>query len=303
LPSLDDLRTFAKYHLVRRVHDHPAPETSLGLAPLPYDSRAYAETIGAYASRGWDVTTLERLLYRGRRYPMLLVRRAHLAGRRRLLVLAGVHGNEHAGLLAVPPILDAVEAEALGVDLCVVTPVDPVGAAHLSRYNADGFDINRDFVRFETPEARAVRRVFEERRPDFVVSLHEGPQDGTFLFTNRRVPAELALRLVGAVGEAGVPLASHDYFGRTLDPPGLAPMSRSMWALSVLWAASLQMMATGMWADGQGVPEITFESSWTSADREARVGGHVALVVELARALSGDDQSGHDASEGAEQRR
>ena len=53
-----------------------------------------------------------------------------------LLVLAGVHGNEHAGLLAVPRLLEKWTEDA--VRLVVITPVNPVGAAELSRYNADG---------------------------------------------------------------------------------------------------------------------------------------------------------------------
>ena len=127
------------------------------------------------------------------------------------MVLAGVHGNEHAGLLAVPDILDAFLAAALPIELRVVTPVNPVGPAHLSRYNANGFDINRDFVPFETPEARSLRRVFDEMRPDFVVSLHEGPQDAAFMFTNRRVPAPLAARLLRAMKDAGVAVAVGRY--------------------------------------------------------------------------------------------
>lgn len=286
MPSLDDLRAFARYHLVRRVEDHPAPETELGIVPLGYDPAAYAEQIRGYAERGYDVSTLDVVEYRGARHPMLAVRKRHPEARRRLLVLAGVHGNEHAGLLAVPDLLDAFSEAELPVELRVVTPVNPVGAAHLSRYNALGFDINRDFVRFETVEARAVRSVFEAMRPDFVVALHEGPHDATFIFTNRCVPEGLAARLLCAMSRAGTELADRDYFGRALDPPGHAPMSRSMWLLSALWAGTLRMMATGMWANELGVPEITIESSWRSSERDARVLGHVELVMALARELA-----------------
>ena len=44
-----------------------------------------------------------------------------------------------------------------------------------------------------------VRRVagmaFDAFRPDFVVSLHEGPQDAAFMFANRHVQAELERRV------------------------------------------------------------------------------------------------------------
>jgi hypothetical protein len=272
---------FAKYHLVRRVHDHPAREEDLGIVPLELDLDDYARAIEGYGDR-FAVRTLDEIEHRGRTYPIFAISTEPRA--RRLLVLAGVHGNEHAGLLAIPRILDRVRADE-DVELCIVTPVNPVGAAHLSRYNGQGFDINRDFVRFDTREARAVRRVIEEQRPDLMIALHEGPQDATFFFANRCVDRALALRLLEALADGGTELAQKDYFGRTLEPAGYAPMSRAMWALSVAWAKTLGMMATGMYADDRGIPELTLESSWKLADPEARVRAHVDLVLAALRCL------------------
>lgn len=272
---MQDLRTFAKYHLRRRVYDYPAPETELGIVDLGFDLDEFVAELRRLAGR-WEVETLEELDYRGRTHPMLRVATAGAATRRTLLVLGGVHGNEHAGILAVPEIL-ARFAEP-SVRLVVLAPVNPVGAAALSRYNADGFDINRDFVRFETREARAVRRVVEEERPDFAISLHEGPQDAAFMFLNRHIDADLGQRLARALAAGGTNLAERDYFGRALDPPGVAPMSSAAWWIQVLWAKTLQMKSTDMWCDDLGIPEITLESSWRLADRAARIRPHVDLV-------------------------
>lgn len=284
--GLNDLRMFAKYHLQRRVYDHPARETELGLVELGFDGAAFARSLHALGDR-YDVRTLEVIEYRGRAHAMhCATSRSPAAGAARatLLVLGGVHGNEHAGILAVPEILSRIATPALRV--VAVAPVNPVGAAELSRYNADGFDINRDFVRFETREARAVRRVFDDERPDFVVSLHEGPQDHTFMFLNRHVDAGLAHRLATALERGGTALADEDYFGRRLATPGLAPTGRAMRLVTALWAATLKMKSTGMWCDDRGVPEITLESSWRLDDREARVRSHVDLSVALAGELA-----------------
>ena len=276
--TLTDLRNFAKYHLIRRVHDHPAPEREMGVALLGYDTTAYGDELMRERA-GFDVSTVAEVAYEGRQHPIFLVATNNPNARRTLLVLAGVHGNEQAGLLAIPRLLDTLEPSELeGVELRIVTPVNAVGAAEGSRYNANGFDINRDFSRFETPEASAVLRVFGERRPDMIVSLHEGPQDASFLFTNRYVSREVADGLLLGMGRAGVELATQDYFGRRLDPPGLAPMTQTFWALSMVWEKTLGMMATGMWADGMGIPEVTLESSWRCADSATRVDAHVALV-------------------------
>ncbi len=283
--TLKDLRTFAKYHLKRRVFDHPARETELGIVGLGFDAAAFAAELRGFAGR-YEVETVEEIPFGGRRHPVLRVATPAAQARRTLLVLAGVHGNEHAGILAVPRIL-ANFAEP-SVRLVALAPVNPVGAAEMSRYNGDGFDINRDFVRFETREAQVVRRVFEAERPDFVVSLHEGPQDSSFMFLNRYVGGALARRLARALAAGGTELAERDYFGRRLDPPGIAPMSRATWLVTELWARTLQMKATGMWCDDRGIPEITLESSWRLDDLAARTRAHVdlvnAVVAELAAA-------------------
>ncbi|HRG97426.1 MAG TPA: DUF2817 domain-containing protein [Polyangiaceae bacterium] len=286
-----DLSLFAKYHLVRRSVRYPARELELGVVSLGFDLGAYVETLRGYEGP-FSISTLAEVRFEGERFPILAVRsRAPAASlgsgarrRPRVVVLAGVHGNEHAGLLAVPRVLDRLAADAelaAQIDLTLVTPVNPVGAAHLSRYNGEGYDINRDFVRFDTVEARAVRRVIAQARPDFVVSLHEGPQDATFFFSNRHVAPALASRLLARMGAGGVTLARHDYFGRALREPGHAPMDTATYALTWAWARALRMMPTGFYADERAIPEITLESSWRASSLEARVGPHVDLVCAL----------------------
>lgn len=278
-----DLRMFAKYHLKRRVVDYPAPETEMGVVSLGFDLDAYVDDLRRRKDR-FDIEQLAEVSYAGRKHPVLWLRSRAPAARKCLLVLAGVHGNERAGLVAVPQFLDQFDSDA--VRLSVIAPVNPVGAAELSRYNADGYDINRDFVRFDTVEARAVRRVFRMERPDFVISLHEGPQDATFMFTNRFVRDDSAKRILVDIERGGTELATRDYFGRRLHPAGLAPMGRISWTLSWLWAATLQMKPMGMWANDHGVPEITIESSWRQPDRDARVRPHVDVVRAVSRELS-----------------
>jgi succinylglutamate desuccinylase/aspartoacylase family protein len=286
MPSLatlrKDLSKFARYHLVRRAETYPARETELGIVPLPFDLDRYVETVRAFDGPSFEVSTEATVTYRDRAHPILSVR-SRGASSKTLLVLAGVHGNEHAGLLAVPPILEAWREE--GARLVVVTPVNPVGAAELSRFNAEGYDVNRDFVRFGTPEARLVRDIYERERPDFVISLHEGPQDATFMFTNRFVAEPLARALCDALAEGGTVLAEKDYFGLRLDPPGLSPSSASGRALTSLWAGVLKMKATIAYSEDRRIPEIVLESSWRVADEAARVRPHVDLVAAVAQRI------------------
>ena len=249
----------------------------------PFDLDRYVARIRSFDGARFAVATEVTIPYRGRAHPVLSVRSRAVASKT-LLVLAGVHGDESAGILAVPPILEAWCSEV--VRLVVLTPVNPVGAAQHSRANAAGKDINRDFIRFATVEARVVRDVFERERPDFVISLHEGPQEGTFMFANRFVDHALARGLCKALAAGGTVLAKRDYFGRRLDPPGLAPASVTTCAIWKLLAA-LQTKATIAYSADRSVPEIVLEGASRMADEAARLRPHVDLVAAVAERVTG----------------
>lgn len=281
-----DLRIFAKYHLVRQPHTYPArAEAEMGVELLPYDPEAHVRALTAHAAH-FDVETLGSVAYRGREHPITWVCNRAPAEAPRLLVLSGVHGNEHAGILSVPHLLERLVA--LGeprVRVGIVTPVNPIGAAEGSRFNGQGFDINRDFRRFDTEEARIVRKVIADFRPNLIVSLHEGPQDASFVFVNRSTPDGLAERAIAQLPARGVSLSTTDYFGRVLPAPGYSPVSRLNQLVTRVWASTLGMMHTGMYADELGVGELTLESSWRGKE-EDRVRAHVELVCALVAELT-----------------
>lgn len=251
-------------------------------ADAPFDLADYVEGIRAFDSPRFEVATAATVTHRARSYPILSVR-SRGAAAKTLLVLAGVHGDEVAGLLAVPTILESWRSDR--VRLVVITPVNPVGAAARVRRNGAGHDINRDFVRFVTPEARLVRDVYEEVRPDFVIALHEGPQRGAFMFANRHVASPLAHALCDALAAGGTVLATRDYFGARLRPPGLSPatpVTRAVWRL---WARAFGQQASIAYSEARGIPEIVLESSWSDPDLTARVRPHADLVAAVAERL------------------
>jgi hypothetical protein len=281
---MTDLRLFARFHLKQRAYDHPAQDTELGVVSLGYEPEAFEASVRAFADR-YDVVEEARVAYRGTSRPILSVSSRTRGATKRLLVVSGVHGNEQAGIVCIPEILERFPDDG-PVAVRVLTPVNAVGAAELSRFNADGYDVNRDFTKFRTEEARVVRRAFDELRPDFVVSLHEGPQDASFMFANRHVDGALARRLLAVLEAGGTTLATKDYFGLTLEPPGLSESTPAQRAILWLWSSTLGMMAVNGFAATRGVPEVTLESSWRNEDRGARVQGHVDLVLALAAELA-----------------
>jgi hypothetical protein len=223
--------------------------------------------------------------YRGTSRPILSVSSRTPDPTKRLLIVSGIHGNEQAGILCIPEILERWDRDS-SVAVRILTPANAIGAAELSRFNADGYDINRDFLRFRTEEAQLVRRTFDEFRPDFVLSLHEGPQDAAFIFANPHVDGALARRLLVALEAGGTTLAEKDYFGLKLKPPGLSASTPVQRGILRLWEATLKMRAVNAHAASLGLPEITLESGWRSPDRAARVRAHVDLTLALQAELA-----------------
>jgi len=284
VPSLEDVRAFARLHLKERAYDYPARDEDLGVVSLGYDPDAFAATIKSFSDR-YDVVEAARVSYQGVSRPMLSVSTLGV-GRKRLLVVSGIHGNEQAGIVSVPEVLERYDRDG-PVALRVLTPVNAIGAAELSRFNADGYDINRDFIRFRTEEARLVRDVVDGFRPDFVLSLHEGPQDAAFMFANACVDIAMAKRLLAALEGVGTTLATKDYLGLPLKPPGLSASSPFQRIVLRVWEAGFKMQAVNAFAAARGIPEVTLETGWRSPDADARTRAHVELVLALARELAG----------------
>jgi len=290
VPTLAELQQFARYHLVRRVYDHPARDPELEVVTLGYDPKAFEAEVRSFEGR-FAVREALRGSYRGASWPVLEVesKPSSEARRRRVLVLSGVHGNEQAGILSVVPLLEQLYAERASlanVAVRVLTPVNAVGAAEVSRFNGEGYDINRDFRRFYTAEARLVRDALESFRPDIVLSLHEGPQDASFVFANARCDVEQVKRWLSEIEAKGTTLARKDYFGSMLPSPGLSPSTAASRLVVRLWANTLGMMAANGYCDERGIPELTLESSWKSPDRAARLRAHVDLCMAVVRTLA-----------------
>ncbi|AJC72736.1 hypothetical protein X802_05795 [Thermococcus guaymasensis DSM 11113] len=122
-------------------------------------------------------------------------------GKVRLLIVAGIHGTEPAPVNASLVLLDLLkERYPLGynfeglknVEVHLIPLANPDGFqlnyelfkkkgfephwSHVweeARRNANGVDLNRDWMRLSQPETRAIHRVINEVDPHLVLDLHE----------------------------------------------------------------------------------------------------------------------------------
>ena len=244
----------------------------------------------------YNFEELGRIRYQSREDPVYWIRRPGPENAPRLLVVAGVHGDERAALLAVPRLLRGLAVQPPGQegigprqwDLSVIVPASPVGAMHTSRYNGDGCDLNRDFGTFASEETRMVREVVKRLDPDLVMALHEGPQDGFYLIATSDADSKLARSAVVAVQTAGIPLARKSFLGMGLGSPGLSEEGPTL-AVAKRW---LGLGSLGTYMESRGVGTLTTESSWDSENFSQRTLSHVLAVRAVLSAKLPDTPQG-----------
>ncbi len=102
-------------------------------------------------------------------------------GPRRVLLWSQMHGDEPTHTAVLLDLLsyltkyadEPAAAEILaGTTLCALPMLCPDGAAAGTRFNAQHIDVNRDALRLETPEGRALLQAVETLRPEFGFNLH-----------------------------------------------------------------------------------------------------------------------------------
>ncbi len=101
----------------------------------------------------------------------------------RVFVSAGIHGDEPAGALAAAHFLSAARLPE-GFDWIIAPILNPSGLRRGTRENADGIDLNRDFLRRRSAETAALVNWWE-RQPrgcDLHLSLHEDWETSGFYF-------------------------------------------------------------------------------------------------------------------------
>ena len=102
-------------------------------------------------------------------------------GPRRVLLWSQMHGDEPS---ATPALLDVAdfllssptpEAQAIleGATLLLVPMLNPDGAEHYERRNAQAIDINRDALQLATPEGRLLKAVRDRFEPELGFNLHD----------------------------------------------------------------------------------------------------------------------------------
>lgn len=219
------------------------------------------------------LTEIGRVAYPGLEAPIWRVAyRPFEADLKQVLVLAGTRGDEAAGVEAVLALIERLGAfpgPPPRYDMDIIPLANPWGWVHDLPLNARGIDIADDFSRFDSHEARIIRRFLREKRYDLVLDLREDPQaTGFYLWQYAAGHLEAAVRTVDRLRAAGHPIENDP--GRILLKPRDGIIDMPSWSLALArWTRRLSAAEYIRQSAGSGVFTVVTPSGLPLADRIA----------------------------------
>jgi len=257
-----------------------APARETGIIAAPIELPSYYGRLAALA-KGLPVRELVQIRSGNYRMPVIHIGPLGKRGRPRLLIVAGMRGNEPAAALAALSILADVRRSPerySDVELHVITPASPIALLDQSPYGSFGCDVDRDFGRFRTPEARAIRAALQEISPRLVLTLHEGAHSRFSVVGDAAVP-ERWLRAAAAAAETE---------GLTLERPGFLGWFGDAGVAHAGWSA-FPDGSLAAFAQSEKIGAMSSEGPGAIVDTRLRIACHLAATRALAREFGRKD--------------
>jgi hypothetical protein len=133
-------------------------------------------------------------------------------GETSIMLWSQMHGNEPTGTLAFFDLFNFFTADdehnefrKTILDNCTlhfIPILNPDGAEMYQRRNAQGIDINRDFLTRQSPEAQILIDLQQAIKPEFGFNMHD--QDSLWSVTGSKKPASISLLAPPADAEASL---------------------------------------------------------------------------------------------------
>ncbi len=97
-------------------------------------------------------------------------------GKTKLFMWTQMHGDEATATASVFDLISSLESFPnwyRTYTIYIMPMVNPDGAERCTRHNAQSIDINRDAIALQSPEAKLLRKTFDEIQPDIGLNLHD----------------------------------------------------------------------------------------------------------------------------------
>jgi len=150
----------------------------------------------------------------------------------RILLTAGVHGNEPSGVEAVLRFLEKDHGDLLNhFEFSIIPCVNPEGYVQDTRENGQGVDINRAFEEDNVAEVQIVKNLFSENQADCFLDFHEDWEaTGFYLYEGTRDDQSIGPRIISQVETIGpIDLKGDDDGGND------EPLSHGVYAVATSW--------------------------------------------------------------------
>ena len=269
------------YYVSPCYYETPVKQFHFPQVFLEVDLEVYYHEIECLASPYFKIDTLETIYYKNKSYPIIgLTQKGARSLDKKLLIVAGVHGNESGGTLAILELLKKYNANPhrfIGWNIKIITPVNPVGANQMSRYNECGCDLNRKLNTSNQKGVLVQRNIVDSFEPDVILSMHEAPSEGFLIHSNEYLKDAVLKKILKETAAKGIQLSTKDYLGQELSMPGNSKISGGLKLLNKI----VQVQSLGDYASQKEIVEITTESGWNTADRFQRTNSHVFLLLSL----------------------
>ncbi len=216
-------------------------------------------------------------------------------GARHVLLWSQMHGDEPTATTALFEVFEylrryrqhpRVEAVLSALTVHAVPMLNPDGAERFQRSNAQGIDINRDALRLQTPEGRALKALRDRLQPSLGFNLHN--QDWRTAVEKTRKPASISL-LAPAFDEA-----RSDNPGRLLAKKVCAVIRDAVEPLAPgqigRYSDAFEVRAFGDNMGRWGTPAVLIETGpWPAAETEGPLLrlNFVALIASLEALATG----------------
>jgi len=269
-----------KYYLSPCYYDSPVKQADFPQIFFEVDLDAYYKQLKSLSAPYFSMDTVEIIQYKNLNLPIIELSKIKLptiSNPKKLLVFAGVHGNESGGTLAILEFLRLYHnnpSKYAEWALKIITPINPAGTLEMSRYNECGCDLNRKVKKSSQKGIVLQRKIIDTFKPDAIITLHEAPSPDFLIHSNKHLSDELLVQILTDTKSMGITLATQDYLGQKLKVPGNSKIKGPLKFLKNL----VQVQALGDYASKRAIIEITTESGWNSQDTFQRINSHIFAI-------------------------
>jgi len=274
------LKLFYKYYLTPRPETSPIKQSDFEMYIKNFDFKKYREDIFAFQNQ-FSVEVAKTVEYKNDAFEIFRIETKNNQAKKRLLVFAAVHGNEFVGALVIPRFLAEISSSPDFYEdwqIRIIAPINPVGLKYQSRYNKDGYDINRDFKNFITEESRLQRDEIDNFKPDMIISLHEHPFNGFMFFCTNTVSKSLEEKILNKLKEKNILLWGSPFL---IKVPGVKKGATRIGNFLKISMTILGIYSFERYISEKNIGDITSESYWNEKDIEKRIFPHMLVLQSI----------------------